>query len=75
MIDREIVKKIRHIEIHSRKLVNEVFSGEYHSVFKGSGINFSEVREYHHGDDTRFIDWNVTARTGKPYLKIFEEER
>ncbi|MGD8867267.1 MAG: DUF58 domain-containing protein [Gemmatimonadales bacterium] len=75
MIPREILKKVRRIEIATRGLVNEVFSGEYHSVFKGRGMNFSEVREYQYGDDIRAIDWNVTARTGSPFVKVFEEER
>jgi len=75
MIDIELLKRIKAIEISSRKLVNEVLSGEYHSVFKGLGINFSEVREYQIGDDARFIDWNVTARAGKPFIKVYEEER
>jgi len=75
MIPREILKKVRRIEISTRGLVNEVFSGEYHSVFKGRGMNFAEVREYQYGDDIRSIDWNVTARNGAPFVKIFEEER
>jgi len=75
MIPREILKKVRKIDISTRGLVNEVFSGEYHSVFKGQGMTFSEVREYQYGDDIRAIDWNVTARTGTPFVKVFEEER
>ncbi len=75
MIPREILKKVRRIEISTRGLVNEVLSGEYHSVFKGRGMNFAEVREYQYGDDIRSIDWNVTARTGAPFVKVFEEER
>jgi len=75
MIPREILKQVRRIEISTRGLVNEVFSGEYHSVFKGRGMNFAEVREYQYGDDIRSIDWNVTARNGAPYVKIFDEER
>ena len=75
MIPKEILKKVRRLEITTRGLVNDVFSGEYHSVFKGRGIEFSEVREYNVGDDIRTIDWNVTARHGHPYVKIFEEER
>ena len=75
MIPREILKQVRRIEISTRGLVNEVFSGEYHSVFKGRGMNFAEVREYQYGDDIRSIDWNVTARTGSPFVKVFEEER
>ena len=75
MVPREILKKVRRIEISTRGLVNEVFSGEYHSVFKGQGMTFSEVREYQYGDDIRSIDWNVTARAGSPFVKVFEEER
>ena len=75
MIPKEILKKVRRIEISTRGLVNDVFSGEYHSVFKGRGMEFSEVREYQIGDDIRTIDWNVTARYGYPFVKIFEEER
>ena len=75
MIPREILKQVRRIEISTRGLVNEVFSGEYHSVFKGRGMNFAEVRKYQYGDDIRSIDWNVTARTGSPFVKVFEEER
>ncbi|MBN1479742.1 DUF58 domain-containing protein [candidate division KSB1 bacterium] len=75
MIPKEILKKIKRIEITTRGLVNDVFSGEYHSVFKGRGMEFSEVREYQIGDDIRTIDWNVTARQGHPYVKVFEEER
>lgn len=75
MIPREILKQVRWLEITTRGLVNEVFSGEYHSVFKGRGMSFAEVREYQYGDDIRGIDWNVTARTGTPHVKVFEEER
>ncbi len=75
MLTRELLKQVRQIEIRTRGIVNEVFSGEYHSVFKGRGMEFSEVREYHPGDDIRSIDWNVTARFGHPFVKIFEEER
>ena len=75
MIPREILKQVRRIEISTRGLVNEVFSGEYHSVFKGRGMNFAEVREYQYGDDIRSIDWNVTARNNAPFVKVFEEER
>jgi uncharacterized protein (DUF58 family) len=75
MIPHEVLKKIRRIEIRTKRLVNEVFSGEYASVFKGRGMEFSEVREYLPGDDIRSIDWNVTARMGHPYVKKFEEER
>ncbi len=75
MIPKEILKKVKRIEIQTRGVVNDVFSGEYHSVFKGRGMEFSEVREYQLGDDVRTIDWNVTARMGRPFVKIFEEER
>ena len=75
MIPTEIIKKVRHIEIRTRGLVNDLFGGEYHSVFKGRGMSFSEVREYYPGDDIRLIDWNVTARSSFPHVKIFEEER
>lgn len=75
MIPHEILKKIRRIEIRTRRLVSDVFSGEYQSVFKGRGIEFTEVREYLPGDDIRSIDWNVTARTGHPYIKKYDEER
>ena len=75
MIPKEILKKVKRIEITTKGMVNDVFSGEYHSVFKGRGMEFSEVREYQVGDDIRTIDWNVTARMGHPYVKIFEEER
>ncbi|MGD9547064.1 MAG: DUF58 domain-containing protein [Candidatus Krumholzibacteriia bacterium] len=74
-IPPEILAAVRRIEIRTRRLVEEVFSGEYHSVFKGTGMEFREVREYVPGDDIRTIDWNVTARTGDPYVKLFEEER
>lgn len=75
MIPREILKKVKRIEIATRGVVNNVFSGEYHSVFKGRGMEFSEVREYQFGDDIRTIDWNVSARMDHPYVKIYEEER
>ncbi len=75
MLTKEILKQVRQIEIRTKGLVNQVFSGEYHSVFKGRGMEFSEVREYQFGDDIRNIDWNVTARFGHPFIKIFEEER
>jgi len=71
----EILKKVRQIEIKSRGLSNHIFSGQYHSAFKGRGMAFSEVREYQYGDDIRNIDWNVTARFNHPYIKIFDEER
>ena len=75
MIPKEILRQIRKIEIRSGKLVNEIFAGQYSSVFKGRGMEFSEVREYTAGDDIRSIDWNVTARYGKPFVKKFVEER
>ena len=71
----ELLKKVRKIEIKTRGLSSQIFSGEYHSAFKGRGMAFSEVREYQHGDEVRTIDWNVTARFGHPYVKVFEEER
>lgn len=74
-IPPEVLASVRRIEIRTRRLVDEVFSGEYHSVFKGIGMEFREVREYVAGDDIRTIDWNVTARTGEPFVKLFEEER
>ena len=75
MIPAEVLKKIRRIEIRTKKLVNDLFSGEYHSTFKGQGMEFEEVRQYEPGDDIRLIDWNVTARTGYPHIKKFKEER
>ncbi len=75
MLPRELVKNIRRIEIKTKRLVNDVFGGEYHSVFKGQGMEFEEVREYFPGDDIRLIDWNVTARAGAPFVKKFKEER
>lgn len=74
-IPPEILKRVRHIEIRTRNLVDEVFSGEYHSIFKGRGMEFAEVRSYQPGDDIRIIDWNVTARMGSPFVKVFDEER
>ncbi|MGB0930445.1 MAG: DUF58 domain-containing protein [Chitinophagales bacterium] len=71
----ELIKKVRKIEIKTKGLSNHIFSGEYHSAFKGRGMSFSEVREYSYGDDIKAIDWNVTARFNTPYVKIFEEER
>src|SRR5580765_8111346 len=71
----ELLKKVRKIEINTRGLSSHIFSGEYHSVFKGRGMAFSEVREYIPGDDVRLIDWNVSARFNHPYVKLFEEER
>ena len=75
MIPSEILKKVRLIEIKTRHIVNNLFGGEYHSAFKGMGMEFAEVREYTPGDDIRAIDWNVTARTGKPFIKKYDEER
>ena len=72
---KELESKVRHIQIYSRKAVLEMLAGEYRSSFKGMGIEFEDVREYQHGDDVRSIDWNVTARTGRPYVKTFMEER
>lgn len=74
-MDSEILKKVRKIEIKAKGLSRQLFSGEYHSAYKGRGMAFSEVREYQYGDDVRSIDWNVTARLNHPYVKIFEEER
>ena len=71
----DLIKKVRKIEIKTRGLSHNIFAGEYHSAFKGRGMSFSEVREYQYGDDVRDIDWNVTARFNKPYIKVFEEER
>jgi uncharacterized protein (DUF58 family) len=71
----EILKKVRELEIKSKKLTSDLFTGEYHSAFKGKGMSFKEVREYAAGDDIRFIDWNVSARFGHPFSKVFEEER
>ena len=75
MIPTEILKKVKRIELRTRNLVNTIFAGEYHSVFKGRGMAFAEVREYQPGDDVRTIDWNVTARMGDPFVKVFDEER
>ncbi len=75
METKEILKKVRKIEIKTRRLSDHIFSGEYHSSFKGRGMTFSEVREYQFGDDIRNIDWNVTARYNQPFIKVFEEER
>ena len=71
----ELIKKVRRIEIKTRGLSHNIFAGQYHSAFKGRGMSFSEVREYQYGDDVRDIDWNVTARFNKPFIKVFEEER
>jgi uncharacterized protein (DUF58 family) len=75
MLPKEVIRKIRRIQITTSRLVNESLAGEYHSVFKGRGMEFDEVREYQHGDDIRTIDWNVTSRTGHPYVKRYVEER
>ena len=75
METKEILKKVRKIEIKTRRLSDHIFGGEYHSTFKGRGMTFSEVRQYQYGDDIRAIDWNVTARYNEPYIKVFEEER
>jgi len=75
MIPQELIKKIRQIQIYTSRMVNTSFAGQYESVFKGRGMQFDEVREYTPGDDIRSIDWNVTARTGRPYIKRFVEER
>ena len=73
MDTKELLKKVRKIEIKTKNLSNQIFSGEYHSAFKGKGMAFSEVREYMPGDDIRTIDWNVTARYNHPYVKVFED--
>lgn len=75
MENSELLKKVRHIEIKTRGLSRNIFAGQYHSAFKGRGMAFSEVREYQYGDDVRDIDWNVTARHNKPFIKVYEEER
>jgi len=75
MDTKELLKKVRKIEIKTRRLSDHIFSGEYHTSFKGRGMTFSEVRQYQYGDDVRAIDWNVTARYNEPYIKVFEEER
>jgi uncharacterized protein (DUF58 family) len=75
MLSTDLIKKIRHIEIRTKRLVNDSFAGEYHSVFKGRGMAFDEVRPYQFGDEIRTIDWNVTARTGEPFVKRYVEER
>lgn len=75
METKELLKKIRHLEIKTKGLTKHIFSGEYHSAFKGRGMAFSEVRDYHFGDEVRTIDWNVTARFNDPYVKVFDEER
>lgn len=75
METKELLKKIRRLEIKAKGLTKHIFSGEYHSAFKGRGMTFSEVRDYHYGDEVRTIDWNVTARFNDPYVKVFDEER
>ncbi len=75
MMPRELLSQIRRIEIRTNRMVNDILAGEYHSVFKGQGVEFEEVREYQHGDDIRTIDWNVTARMGIPFVKRYREER
>ena len=75
MKTKDLLKKVRKIEIKTRRLSNNIFGGEYHSAFKGRGMTFSEVRSYQYGDDVRTIDWNVTARYNEPFVKVFEEER
>jgi len=75
VIPKEILDKVRLIEIRTRNMMNNLFAGEYHSVFKGRGMEFAEAREYQPGDDVRHIDWNVTARVGSPFIKVFDEER
>src|SRR5690606_9360252 len=71
----ELLKRVRKVEIKTRRLSRNIFSGEYHAAFRGRGMSFSEVRAYQYGDEVRDIDWNVTARTGEPHIKVFEEER
>src|SRR5450432_3712897 len=71
----DILKKVKELEIISKRITTHMFTGEYHSAFKGRGMSFREVREYYHGDDVRFIDWNVSARFSHPFTKVFEEER
>ena len=75
MIPRELIKKIRRIELRTSRIVDEMLAGQYQSIFKGRGIEFEEVRPYQIGDDIRTIDWNVTARAGEPFIKLFREER
>ena len=73
--ENDILRRVRKIEIKTRGLSNEIFAGQYHTAFRGRGMSFSEVREYRAGDDVRDIDWNVTARSSKPHVKVYEEER
>ena len=75
MIPTELLKKIRRIELRTSRTVNDVLAGQYHSAFKGRGMEFEEVRQYQVGDDVRTIDWNVSARVGEPHVKVFREER
>lgn len=75
MLPQELIQRLRRIEIKTSKLANEKMAGQYRSVFKGHGMSFAEVRPYQQGDDVRLIDWNVSARTGEPFIKVFEEER
>ena len=75
VVGAEVLKQVKQIEFRTRRLVGSLFSGEFRSVFRGQGIEFAEVREYQHGDDFRAIDWNVSARMGHPYVKLFDEER
>lgn len=75
METEDLIRQVRRIEIKTRGLSNDFFAGQYHSAFKGRGMSFAEVREYTYGDDVRDIDWNVTARWNRPYVKVFEEER
>ena len=75
MIPREVMRKIRRIQIHTSHIVDNLLAGQWHSAFKGRGIEFEEVRPYQVGDDVRTIDWNVTARAGEPFVKLFREER
>src|SRR3954468_10362004 len=75
MIPKDVLKKLRKIEIHTARLANDQLAGNYHSVFKGRGLAFDEERAYQPGDDVRFIDWNVTERTNEPHIKVFREER
>src|SRR5687768_11037338 len=75
MIPKELLKKIRRIQIHTSRVVNDALAGQYHSVFKGRGMEFEEVRAYQIGDDVRTIDWNVSARYGHPFVKMYREER
>ena len=75
LVGAEVLRQVKHIELRTRRMVGSLFSGEYRSVFRGQGIEFAEVRAYQHGDDFRAIDWNVSARMGHPYVKLFEEER